>query len=337
EGVYGDLFAALPWDTESSASTTMVDYGGTAPARVTLEYLIEPASFEEPESASEAEATGDVRAAGAARAAGEAPHAPAHAQPFVVPLRDVAPPPKALPCSFAREGTYSYTSLEHAPLPWDELASGHAPVEVLERSGDDDATALGTAFHLLAQRAVEHMNASTHGELVPLPRDAVAACARRCALSDDQAQRLDAALDRWFSSRAARDLTAFGEASAEVPFAVRVERGGQALLLEGEIDALAVDESGHAFFVDYKTGGFAFETEGFLHAKHLLQAQCYAYALLCEGFSSVEARFVRVEQPDPACPDQPQVVTYAFDANDADALAAAIVSACPRNLEEPRP
>lgn len=331
EGVYGDLFAALPWDTESSASTTMVDYGGSAPARVTLEYLTEPAPLEEPESPSEAGAAVD------ARAAGEVPHAAAQAQPFVVALRDAAPPPKALSCDFAREGTYSYTSLEHAPLPWDEIAPGHAPVDELERSGNDDATALGTAFHLMAQRAVEQMNASASRDLACPPPDAIAACARRCALSDGQAQRLDAALDRWFASDAARDLAAFGAVAAEVPFAVRVEREGTSLLLEGEIDALATDGSGRALFVDYKTGGFASETESFLRDKHLLQAQCYAYALLREGFSSVEARFVRVEQPDPACPSQPQAVTYAFGANDADALAAAVVSACPQQPEEHRP
>lgn len=46
-----------------------------------------------------------------------------------------------------------------------------------------------------------------------------------------------------------------------------------------------------------------------------------------EGFSAVEASFVRVEQADLAQADQPQVVRYRFTQDDAPALARAILAA----------
>lgn len=49
-----------------------------------------------------------------------------------------------------------------------------------------------------------------------------------------------------------------------------------------------------------------------LYWKHRLQALCYAYAVLRQGFSEVSFVFVRVEQEDAACPGQPQVVRYRF-------------------------
>ena len=51
-----------------------------------------------------------------------------------------------------------------------------------------------------------------------------------------------------------------------------------------------------ALVVDYKTGGSPAETAEQLHEKHLLQATCYAYAVLMEGYAQVECVFVRVEQ-----------------------------------------
>ena len=93
--------------------------------------------------------------------------------------------------------------------------------------------------------------------------------------------------------------------------------------LEGEIDALCFNEpNGEAFVVDYKTGGSPLEGEEQLHQKHLLQASCYAYALLHGGFQRVRLAFVRVEQRDEA--GAPQVVSYEFCADDREALACGI-------------
>ena len=59
--------------------------------------------------------------------------------------------------------------------------------------------------------------------------------------------------------------------------------------------------------VDAQFKGQANSSEA-LRAKHDLQARCYAYVALTQGFDEVELAFVRVEQPDPARPGKPQEV-----------------------------
>uniref|UniRef100_UPI003D0E8FB7 PD-(D/E)XK nuclease family protein n=1 Tax=Paraeggerthella hominis TaxID=2897351 RepID=UPI003D0E8FB7 len=77
--------------------------------------------------------------------------------------------------------------------------------------------------------------------------------------------------------------------------------------------------------VDYKTGGRDEEPLDLVRERHLLQAQCYAYALLCQGYRDVELRFVRVERAD--AQGQPQEVSYRFSAKDRSDLAQAVLSA----------
>ena len=64
--------------------------------------------------------------------------------------------------------------------------------------------------------------------------------------------------------------------------------------------------------------------------------QCYAYALLSQGFYEVELRFVRVERPEPpheegtaaaAGPGEPQAVSYRFARPDLEDLRAAVAQA----------
>ena len=59
-----------------------------------------------------------------------------------------------------------------------------------------------------------------------------------------------------------------------------------------------------------KTGGSAHETPEELREKHALQARVYADVLHKAGFEHVTLKFVRVEVPDPAAPDEPQVVVF---------------------------
>ena len=61
-----------------------------------------------------------------------------------------------------------------------------------------------------------------------------------------------------------------------------------------------------------KTGGSPAETAEQLHEKHLLQATCYAYAVLMEGYAQVECVFVRVEQDRADAPGQPQTGVVSF-------------------------
>ena len=122
---------------------------------------------------------------------------------------------------------------------------------------------------------------------------------------------------------------------AEVPFVVALDDA----LMEGEIDLLCThgaEPGGTALAIDYKTGGSDAETPAQLNGKHLLQAQCYAYALLSQGFDEAELRFVRVERPERPRgagaasadgPGEPQVVSYRFAQPDLEALRDAIVRA----------
>ena len=90
---------------------------------------------------------------------------------------------------------------------------------------------------------------------------------------------------------------------------------------------------GCCLFVDYKTGGSIDEDAHTLHEKHLLQSQCYAYALLCAGFDRVDAHFVRVEQ----CVEEtgePQIVKYSYGSDDINVLRDAIVCAHGYSIED---
>lgn len=192
----------------------------------------------------------------------------------------------------------------------------------------DKATDFGTAFHRLAQHAVEHRVPGAPLAMPPAFR--IRMMMRTCGLDGRQWSRLDDALERWFSSDEARRMEAWPSLQAEVPFFVALQsaEGDAPIYLEGEIDLLAVDKQGmRASVVDYKTGGHPGETEDTLRQKHVLQASCYALSLLRQGMEEVEASFVRVERPRIDDPHQPQCVRYRFIAADMPALEQAIAQA----------
>ena len=223
----------------------------------------------------------------------------------------------------------------------------------------DKATDVGEAFHTLAQYAVGIFNAeggASAGASLRMPDDSrIAAAARACGLrGEGVCDRLARALSAWVRSDVARDMERCGELHAELPFFVAfpvepfdlgdtcdsdaspsasdAAASRENAYLEGSIDLIGYDvrsadsdrPAGIARIVDYKTGGEASETADELSAKHLLQASCYAYAALLQGFASVEATFVRVEQRGGERPDQPQCVRYAFSRADMPALLARI-------------
>lgn len=205
-------------------------------------------------------------------------------------------------------------------------ADGESAAEGLPETGDESATDLGIAFHRLAQLAILAAKRDGLSELTCPPESVIAAQVRSCGLSDGQEARLVEALHRWFGSECAQQFMGHGEIHAEMPFYVMIPNGEKACYLEGEIDAIAIDESGRAHIIDYKTGGSLDEDSDQIRTKHLLQAQCYAYALLRQGFEEVEATFVRVEQPDSSCPDEPQTVRYAFGSRDLQQLEETIMA-----------
>ena len=122
-------------------------------------------------------------------------------------------------------------------------------------------------------------------------------------------------------------MASLADLAPEVPFfvAVPAASGDGNVYLEGEIDLLGFDAShAHATVVDYKTGGHADEAVDDLRCKHVLQAACYAYAIMLQGVESVEAVFVRVERPRAEDADEPQCVRYRFQKAEIPVLAKAI-------------
>lgn len=198
------------------------------------------------------------------------------------------------------------TALASASVPAD------APISRISAKDADCATDFGSAFHRLAQLAALRGQDAAWGRLR-------AAC-RAHGVSDEA--RLEAALRRWFGSKACAESLSFAHREPEFPFALPVADG----VLEGEIDLLCFDEpcSGRAFIVDYKTGGHADETPERLQGKHRLQGQCYALAALSAGFESVEMAFVRVERDDPSGADSLESVRYSYAARDLPDLAKAV-------------
>ena len=205
--------------------------------------------------------------------------------------------------------------------------------ESLTAKDADAATDLGTAFHRLAQLAVLAWHPGCALERPGAARQH--ALERSCGLTAAQRARLDAALERWFASDVAARVATCEDVRAEVPFFLQVGSAAAPAFLEGEVDLLArvaapgvlTAPAGTALVVDYKTGGTAGESAEALHNKHLLQATCYALAVLQQGYSQVECVFVRVEQARAGNETQPQTVSYRFDAADAPAMRTAVVQA----------
>lgn len=171
-----------------------------------------------------------------------------------------------------------------------------------------DATNLGSVVHDACQWMIE-----TGSDEVPVDR--VDALCRYWGCTSEQRVRIDAAIERWRGSKVRAEALRWSCVRAEVPFYSRgMEELGDRFgaYAEGAIDLLCTDpsDSGHALVIDYKTGGHADETPEQLREKHALQARVYADVLHKQGYGHVTLKFVRVEQPDPADPTQPQVVTY---------------------------
>lgn len=236
---------------------------------------------------------------------------------FEVPVMDDGPEAARNAWNAARDGSFSYSSIAPAPSS-PALVSAEIPDGFAANASDaDKATSLGCAFHRAAQLAVETGHAPDAGRL-----DALAAA---YGLTAGQRLRLEDACARWFASAPCAETAAWPLRRAEVPFCVPV---GDALM-EGEIDLLCTDraqlEDARALVIDYKTGGSDDEAPESLRKKHLLQAQCYAYALLRRGCAEVELRFVRVEREDEQ--GDLQTVDYRFVEEECDALAKAILQA----------
>lgn len=337
---WGDVQSALVGECCAfEPGVSMFDFGGQRPARVECMHLT-PVDVEELLGASDAADGAASQVDGEPGADELAPGGcPAGGKPGTIALPLVRPyePERGKPYEGARAGVFSYSSIAEdgegfADFSVEDAADDAASASLGARDADA-ATSLGTAFHRLAQLAALAWQSGCALERPDAARQQ--ALERSCGLSAEQRDRLDAALERWFASDIASRMGACESASPEAPFLVRVGGPCDAAYLEGEIDLLGCvapagtreQPAGSALVVDYKTGGSPAETAEQLHEKHLLQATCYAYAVLLEGYAQVECVFVRVEQDRADAPGQPQTVSYRFDAADADEMGRALARA----------
>lgn len=337
---WGDVQSALVGECcVFEPGVSMFDFGGQRPARVECVHLT-PVDVEELLGASDA-ADGAASQVDGEPGVDEAAAGgcPAGGKPGTIALPLVRPyePERGKPYEVARAGVFSYSSIAEdgegfADFSVEDAADDAASASLGARDADA-ATSLGTAFHRLAQLAALAWQSGCALERPDAARQQ--ALERFCGLSAEQRDRLDAALERWFASDIASRMGACESASPEAPFLVRVGGPCDAAYLEGEIDLLGCvapagtreRPAGSALVVDYKTGGSPAETAEQLHEKHLLQATCYAYAVLLEGYAQVECVFVRVEQDCADAPGQPQTVSYRFDAADVEEMGRALARA----------
>ena len=253
-------------------------------------------------------------------------------------LSDLAP--IRLPYNPARAATFSYSSIAaHDAQAEQEDKAEMQPVETDEeptvvpaRSHHASATAFGSALHQACQFMAEDLawrkDQGAGDTTLAMPADErLRACLATWDAPATELDTLKGACAHWMASDAAAQAASFDVLVPEAPFYVALQgTQGEPIHLEGAMDLLCHDtptqqgEPRRAFIVDYKTGGSVAETPDELQAKHDLQARCYAYVALTQGFDEVELAFVRVEQPDPARPGKPQEVRYRFTRADKQAL-----------------
>ena len=254
--------------------------------------------------------------------------------------------PMRLPYNPARAATFSYSSIAaHDAEAEQEDKDEAQPVETDEelmvapaRSHHASATAFGSALHQACQFMAEDLawrkDQGAGDTTLAMPADErLRAC---LATWDAPATELDAlkgACAHWMASDAAAQAASFDVLVPEAPFYVALQgTQGEPIHLEGAMDLLCHDtptqqgEPRRAFIVDYKTGGSSAETPDELQAKHDLQARCYAYVALTQGFDEVELAFVRVEQPDDTKEGQLQQVNYTFSAADLPTIEGEILA-----------
>lgn len=335
-GVCGQVVQALFSDGEVPVGESVVEYGGSEPARVVCRFF-EPCA---PAANTDAlTATLGATTPAPEPAAAPAPAAPpaetsAQQERFWFDVSNIPLTPVAINTTVPETNIVSYSSLaerlDESTLSFAQLRRENGLIfsdkddnnqaETYDSmrplpADEDKATNFGSAFHRMCQLACV---ASPH-----VARENVHSLAKTYQIASRS--RLLAAFERWQQSNACARAQKAQACFAEYPFAVKVGETGTTL--EGVIDLLCVEQAHEcAYVVDYKTGGNARETHQHLLKKHALQAYCYAYALLLEGFERVDIDFVRVEQPSLHNPANAQTISYCFTRENLEHIQTNIVS-----------
>lgn len=313
-GVCGQVVQALFSDGEVPVGESVVEYGGSEPARVVCRFF-------EPCAPASTPATPPVETS-------------AQQERFWFDVSHIPLTPVAINTTVPETNIVSYSSLaerldestlsfaqlrrENGLIFSDEDDNNQAETYDSMRplpADEDKATDFGSAFHRMCQLACV---ASPR-----VARENVHSLAKTYQIAS--CSRLLAAFERWQQSNACARAQKAQACFAEYPFAVKVGETGTTL--EGVIDLLCVEDAHEcAYVVDYKTGGNARETHQHLLKKHALQAYCYTYALLLEGFERVDIDFVRVEQPSLHNPANAQTISYCFTRENLEHIQTNIVS-----------
>lgn len=166
----------------------------------------------------------------------------------------------------------------------------------------DKATNLGSAFHELAQTMIETGSAHSTARLEAL--------SRQWHLSAKQKTRLEEAIERWERSDVRAKALSHALVRPEVPFFKAVDsQYGQ--YVEGAIDLLCTGPgSDEALVIDYKTGDAGLTLDE-IYARHEMQANFYAWVMMNQGYKRVTCTFVCVEQD--RGDGQPVSVSYTYD------------------------
>ncbi len=346
----GDVINALYAGGEPPLGDSLLDYGGTGPARVCRVHLSKSDGGPMAESAGASpylegrtlppdpraiSVLGAPDASGEGMGEGLEPHAAPGERSFELFSVEDDSLAGMTALGRSREGVFSYSSA-HAAMggleaPLVEDGSDAVPVAPL-LPGERNPRSAEVPLPTRAERDAEQEGA-------PQPEDAdkatsfgsafhelaqaivesgqrfpseerVAATKRYWKLPERQRRRLDAALDRWFGSDVRHEVLGYPHVRSEVPFFVPAESRFGSHV-EGAIDLLGwEDDHGRAMVVDYKTGDRGL-TASQIRARHEMQANFYASVLMGQGFRSVVCCFVCVELEGPA--GGPFCVRYEFD------------------------
>ena len=177
------------------------------------------------------------------------------------------------------------------------------------RSTSSAALGFGSAVHAALQLAADGAP----------PRDRISAIGAYHRLDAVAVTRLGELVEAYAASPLAAEVRGMASVRTEAPFAVRLESGAGAFLLDGSLDVYAVDGQ-RALIVDYKSGTSGSAEE--LIERYRLQAECYALAALRDGRTDVRVVFVRpqVRADDGSL----QQIGYEFGPDDEGRIVARI-------------
>lgn len=179
--------------------------------------------------------------------------------------------------------SYSHLS-EYDGCPWRFWWSSVKRIGKLEAKDVESSTFRGTVTHALLEKAVI-------GQLTPQVRESIFGAN---AVPPEDRQELDNLADVFMKSELGKRLSGFKHIETERQFYVALndESSSDVRYLYGYIDALGIDSDGNALVVDYKISS----KDELGIEKYVIQAKCYALAMLKSGATSTSVVFAHVTE-----------------------------------------